>query len=73
MLKILLTKGGQLSFKGEMNMTLKTMRTQESNKLTIHHCQDSLPLLNEENDVDEVHATRTNHNEGIWENIVTLP
>jgi len=27
MLKILLTKGGQLSFKGEMNMTLKTMRT----------------------------------------------
>jgi len=28
--------------------------------------------INEENDVDEVHATRTNHNEGIWENIVTL-
>jgi len=32
-----------------------------------------LPPMNEENDVDEVHATRTNHNEGIWENIVTLP
>ena len=24
-----------------------------------------LPLMNEENDVDEIHATRTNHNEGI--------
>jgi len=32
-----------------------------------------LPPLNEENDVDEVHATRTDHNEGLWENIVTLP
>jgi len=29
--------------------------------------------INKENDVDEVHATRTDHNEGIWENIVTLP
>jgi len=32
-----------------------------------------LPPMNEENDVGEVHATRTNHNEGIWENIATLP
>ena len=32
-----------------------------------------LPPINEENDVDEVHATRNDHNEGIWENIVTLP
>jgi len=29
--------------------------------------------MNEENDVDEVHATRTDHNEGIWENIATPP
>jgi len=29
-----------------------------------------LPPMNEENDVDEVHATGTDHNEGIWENIV---
>ena len=28
--------------------------------------------LKEENDVDKVHATRNDHNEGIWENIVTL-
>jgi len=32
-----------------------------------------LPPLNEENNVDEVHATRTDHIEGLWENIVTLP
>jgi len=32
-----------------------------------------LPPMNEENDVDEVHATRMDHNKGIWENIVTLP
>jgi len=32
-----------------------------------------LPPINEENDVDEVHTTRTDHNEGIWENIATLP
>ena len=32
-----------------------------------------LPLMNEENDVDEVHATRTDHNVGIWRNIATLP
>ena len=32
-----------------------------------------LPPMNEENDVNEVYATRTNHNEGIWENIETLP
>ena len=31
-----------------------------------------LSPMNEENDLDEVHATRTNHNEGIWENIATL-
>jgi len=29
--------------------------------------------MNEKNDVDEVHAMLNNHNEGIWENIVTLP
>jgi len=29
--------------------------------------------MNEENDVDEVHVTQTDHNEGIWENIATLP
>jgi len=32
-----------------------------------------LPPINEENDLDEVHATWSDHNEGIWENIVTLP
>jgi len=32
-----------------------------------------LPPLNNENDVDEVHATTHDHNEGIWENILTLP
>jgi len=32
-----------------------------------------LPPMNEENDVDEVHATRTDRNEGIWKNIATLP
>ena len=32
-----------------------------------------IPLLNDEYDVDEVHATCYNHNEGIWENILTLP
>ena len=31
-----------------------------------------LPPINDENDVDELHATRSDHNEGIWENIVTL-
>jgi len=31
-----------------------------------------LPPINEENDVDEVHATQGDHNEGIWKNIVTL-
>ena len=31
-----------------------------------------LPPMNEENDIDEVHGTRTDHIEGIWENIVTL-
>jgi len=25
-----------------------------------------LPPLNDENDIDEVHATRHDHNEGIW-------
>jgi len=40
-LKILLTKRGQLSLKGEMNMMSKTMMTQESNMLTIRHCQDN--------------------------------
>jgi len=29
--------------------------------------------LDVENNVDEVHATWSDHNEGIWENIVTLP
>jgi len=32
-----------------------------------------IPPLNDENDVDEVHATRHDHNERIWENILTLP
>jgi len=32
-----------------------------------------LSLLNDENDADEVHATSHDHNEGIWENILTLP
>jgi len=32
-----------------------------------------LPPMNDENDVDEVHATRNDHNEGIWKNIITLP
>jgi len=32
-----------------------------------------LPPMNKENDVDEVQATRSDHNEGIWENIITLP
>jgi len=32
-----------------------------------------LPPMNEENNVDEVHVTRTDHNEGIWENLTTLP
>jgi len=32
-----------------------------------------LPPSNDENDVDEVHATRHDHNKGIWENILTLP
>jgi len=36
------------------------------------HFQDTYLLFNEENDVDEVHATWSDHNEGIWENIVTL-
>jgi len=31
-----------------------------------------LPPMNEENDIDEVHATRTDHNEGIWESIAIL-
>jgi len=39
--------------------------------LTTHY-QDISPV-NDENDVDEVHATRTDHNKGLWENIVTLP
>ena len=43
----------------------------------VQHADNSLSRhispINEENDVDEVHATRTDHNEGIWENIVTLP
>jgi len=29
--------------------------------------------INDENDIDEVHATQSDYNEGIWENIVTLP
>jgi len=32
-----------------------------------------IPPLNEENDVDKIHASRNYHNEGIWKNIVTLP
>ena len=32
-----------------------------------------LPPFNDENDVDEVHVTRHDHNEGIWVNILTLP
>ena len=43
----------------------------------VQHADNSisrhLPPINEKNDVDEVHATRNDHNEGIWENIVTLP
>ena len=29
--------------------------------------------MNDEVDNDEVHATRNDHNEGIWENILSLP
>jgi len=32
-----------------------------------------LPPVNEENDVDEVHARWNDHNEEIWKNIVTFP
>ena len=32
-----------------------------------------IPPLNDENNVDEVYATRHDHNEGIWENILILP
>jgi len=32
-----------------------------------------LPLFNDESDVDEVHDTLHDHNEGIWQNILTLP
>jgi len=32
-----------------------------------------IPPTNDEVDNDEVHATRNDHNEGIWENILTLP
>jgi len=32
-----------------------------------------IPPFNDENDVDEVHVTHHDHNEGIWENILTLP
>jgi len=43
----------------------------------VQHADNSFsrhfPPINEENDVDEVHVTRSDHNEGIWENIVTLP
>jgi len=43
----------------------------------VQHADNSfsrhLPPVNEENDVDEVHATWNDHNEGIWKNIVTLP
>jgi len=43
----------------------------------VHHSDNSLSRhvspINDENDVDEVHVTRTDHNEGIWENIITLP
>jgi len=43
----------------------------------VHHSDNSLSRyvspINDENDVDEVHVTQTDHNEGIWENIITLP
>ena len=32
-----------------------------------------LPPFNDENDVDEVHDTYNDHNEGIWEKVLTLP
>jgi len=32
-----------------------------------------IPQMNDEVDNDEVHATRNDHNEGIWENILSLP
>jgi len=42
----------------------------------VQHADNSssrhLPPTNDENDIDEVHATRSDHNEWIWENIVTL-
>ena len=43
----------------------------------VQHADNSfsrhLPAINEENDVDEVHVTWSDHNKEIWENIVTLP
>ena len=43
----------------------------------VQHADNSfsrhLPPINEENDVHEIHATWSDQNEGIWENIVTLP
>jgi len=32
-----------------------------------------IPVLNEDVHNDEVNVMRNDHNEGIWENIVTLP
>ena len=30
-----------------------------------------MPSINEQHDVDDVHANRTDHHEGFWENIPT--
>ncbi|KAI4324131.1 hypothetical protein L6164_023693 [Bauhinia variegata] len=37
----------------------------------IHSLSSGLPELNEDDEVDDVHATRDDHHEGIWENIST--
>ena len=31
----------------------------------------NMPTLNVDNEVDDVHAVRDDHNEGLWENILT--
>jgi len=39
----------------------------------VQHADNSfsrhLPCINDENDVDEVHATQNDHNEGIWKTL----
>ena len=47
--------------------------TQGSNLEKKSSFSRQIPPLNDENDIDEVHATRHDHNERIWENILALP